>query len=146
MVVIMIISLIMMMAAPAYQQVQKKAKAGALVNDFRVFSSVYMSYAHEKGGWPVSSANPGDLPGGITSQDLKADVWMNRTLVGGNFDWETNYPVGPDHCRVITITGPDMVVDIELFQMVDEALDDGNLATGNFQLGDGNSPVFVLER
>jgi type II secretory pathway pseudopilin PulG len=49
MVVVLIISMLMALAVPSYQRVRKRAKAGAIVNDFRVFSAVYLSYAHENG-------------------------------------------------------------------------------------------------
>jgi hypothetical protein len=32
-----------------------------------------------------------------------------------------------------------------MFEEMDRALDDGNLNTGNFVLGFGNSPVLILE-
>lgn len=153
MVVVLIISMIMALVVPSYQRVQKKAKAGALANDFRVFSGVFLSYAHEKGAWPVESA-AGVLPPGITSQDLKSDVWLRATPTGGKFDWESlqvhpggTSPGGTWRAAIAISDTADapLIVDLEMYQLIDEAIDDGNLATGSFRLGDNNCPIFILE-
>lgn len=153
MVVVLIISMLMALAVPSYQRVQKRAKAGALTNDFRVFSSVLLSYAHESGGWPPETA-AGVIPAGITSQDMKIDVWTNPTPIGGKFDWEFMqvHPGGTSPggrwraaIAVTDATGAPLLVDVDMFKMIDEALDDGNLSTGSFRLGDGNCPIYILE-
>jgi type II secretory pathway pseudopilin PulG len=153
MVVVLIISMLMALAVPSYQRVRKKAKAGALVNDFRVFSAVYLSYAHEKGTWPAEAA-AGVIPTGVTSQDLKSDVWMNPTPIGGKFDWEYlqvhpggTSPGGTWRAAIAISDTSDapLIVDLELYQLMDQALDDGNLNTGSFRLGNNNCPIYILE-
>jgi type II secretory pathway pseudopilin PulG len=153
MVVVLIISMIMALAVPSYQRVQKKAKAAALVNDFRVFSSVYLSYAHENGAWPAETA-AGIVPAGISAQEMKADVWENPTPTGGQFDWEFmqahpggTSPGGKWRAAIaISDAGPKpLIVDLELYQLIDDAIDDGNLSTGSFRLGNGNCPIYILE-
>lgn len=149
MVVVTIISMLMTLAVPSYQRVQKKARAGALVNDLRVFSAVYLAYAHENGAWPAESA-AGVIPTGITSQDMKTDVWTNPTPIGGKFDWEYNQVhQGVRYRAAIAITDAAdsaLIVDPELFELMDQALDDGNLATGSFRLGENNCPLYILEQ
>jgi type II secretory pathway pseudopilin PulG len=153
MVVVLIISIIMALAVPSYQRVQKRARAGALVNDFRVFSGVLMSYAHSQGDWPAESA-AGVVPTGLTGQDLKSDVWTRSTPIGGKFDWEFMqvHPGGTSPggtwraaLAISDTSDSPLTVDLDLYQMIDEALDDGNLATGNFRLGNNNCPIMILE-
>jgi prepilin-type N-terminal cleavage/methylation domain-containing protein len=86
MVVVTIISLLFLTAVPTYQQIQRKARASAIVNDFRVYAGVFQAYAHENGTWPPEAA-AGVVPTGITAQDLKIDAWMSVTPMGGKFDW-----------------------------------------------------------
>ena len=43
-----------------------------------------------------------------------------------------------------TATNP-LLVDLELYKEIDAALDDGNLSTGNFRLGNNNCLLFILE-
>ena len=153
MVVVLIISMIMAMAVPSYQRVQRKAKAGALVNDFRVFSSVFLSSAHEKGSWPAEAA-AGVIPDAITTQEIKADTWKNPTPTGGKFDWEYmqvhpggTSPGGRWRAAIAIADTPDsaLIVDLELYRLIDVALDDGNLSTGAFRLGYNNCPILILE-
>jgi type II secretory pathway pseudopilin PulG len=148
MVVVTIISFLMLLAVPAYQRIEQKARAGALTNDFRVFAAVFQAHANEKGSWPAEAA-AGVVPTGISVDELKSDVWTQPTVIGGHFDWENNQiHNGVHYTAAIAITDTDdapLLVDLELFQEIDNALDDGNLATGSFVLGDNNCPLFVLE-
>ncbi len=149
MVVVTIISMIITMAVPSYQSVQRKARASELANDFRVFAEVYQAHAHETGSWPPEAA-AGVVPAGVTSDELKPDIWSRTTVIGGKFDWENNQIHNGVHYRAaIAITdtaGAPLIIDLELFREIDQALDDGNLATGSFILGDGTCPLFVLEK
>ena len=69
MVVVLIISMLFLAAVPAYQRIQRKARASAIANDFRVFGAVFQAYAHEKGAWPPEAAS-GVVPTGLTAADL----------------------------------------------------------------------------
>ncbi|HVT73454.1 MAG TPA: type II secretion system protein [Lacunisphaera sp.] len=153
MVVVTIISMLMAVAVPSYQRVQKRARAGAIVNDFRVFSTVFLAYAHENGAWPAEAA-PGVVPTGVTNQDLKIDRWTAPTPIGGHFDWENmqvhpggTSPGGTWRAAIAITDTPDapLLIDLDLFQQMDQAIDDGNLSTGSFRLGDGNCPIYILE-
>ncbi|MBC7367205.1 MAG: type II secretion system protein [Undibacterium sp.] len=148
MVVITIISMLITVIAPSYIRIQRKARAAAMVNDFRVFSSVFLAHAHEVGSWPAE-APAGVMPAEITSAELKRDNWSRVTAIGGKFDWEYNQVHnGTRYRAAIAITdtvGAPLLIDLNMFQEMDKALDDGNLATGNFILGFGNSPLLILE-
>jgi type II secretory pathway pseudopilin PulG len=153
MVVVTILSFLMMLALPSYQRIQRKTRASAVINDFRVFTAVFQAYAHETGNWPPEAA-AGVVPTGITSQDLQTDVWTHATPIGGKFDWEFMqvHPGGTSPGgtwrAAITITGTadaPLLLDLDLFQQMDAALDDGNLATGNFRLGFGGGPILIIE-
>ena len=154
MVVVLIISMIMALAVPSYQRVQKKAKAAAIANDFRVFGAIYLSYAHENGAWPAE-VSAGIVPAGITTEELKTNVWTSPTPTGGEFDWEYmqvhpggTSPGGTWRAAIaISDAGPKpLIIDLELYQMIDEAIDDGDLTTGSFRLGFGNCPIYILEQ
>jgi len=153
MVVVLIISMLFLAAVPAYQRIQRKARAAAIVNDFRVFGAVFQAYAHEKGSWPAESA-AGVLPTGITSADLQTDTWANSTPMGGHWDWEYNQvhpggtsPGGRWHAA-IAITGTSdapLNLDTDLMQEIDDDLDDGDLDNGNFRKGFGDCPLLIIE-
>lgn len=153
MTVVLIISILFLMAVPTYQRIQRKARATAIVNDFRVFGAVFQAYAHEKGSWPAESA-AGVVPTGVDAQDISIDVWTRKTAIGGKFDWDFNqaHPGGTSPggrwraALAINATADSgLLIDADLFEEIDEALDDGNLTTGNFRLGFGDCPLFILE-
>ncbi len=151
--VVLIISILFLMGVPTYQQIQRKARATAIVNDFRVFGAVFQAYAHERGSWPAEVA-AGIVPAGLDAEDMQTDTWTRATPIGGKFDWEFNqsHPGGTSPggkwraALAINATGDaPLLVDADLFELLDEALDDGNLTTGNFRLGFGDCPLFILE-
>lgn len=148
-VVVTIISALMTMALPSYKQIQKRARASALVNDFRGFTTVFLAHAHEEGSWP-SEAEPASVPGGMTALEIKADIWTRTSPIGGKFDWEYNQiHNGVRYKAAIALVdypGAPLLIDVGVFQEMDKALDDGNLSTGSFILGEGNCPLFILER
>ena len=148
MVVLTIISMLVTVIAPSYHAIQRKARASALVNDFRVYSSVYLSHAHEVGSWPPETP-AGILPTEINNNQMRGANWSRVTAIGGKFDWDYNQIHNGSMVRAAigisdTVAAP-LMIDLDMFEEMDRALDDGNLNTGNFVLGFGNSPVLILE-
>lgn len=148
MVVLTIISMLVTVIAPSYNRIQRKARASALVNDFRVYSAVFLSHAHEVGSWP-SETPAGVVPSEVKSNEMKGENWTRITPIGGKFDWEYNQMHNGVRYRaaiaIADTVGAPLLVDLEMFREMDRSLDDGNLNTGNFVLGFGNSPVLILE-
>jgi prepilin-type N-terminal cleavage/methylation domain-containing protein len=148
MVVVTIISMLMALSVPSYNRLQKKSRAAAVANDFRVFTAVLQAHAHEDGSWPAESP-AGVVPSVITSDDIQLETWTNPNVIGGTFDWDyqqIHNGVRYTACLALVDTpGSPLLIDPELFQEIDAILDDGNLSTGNFQLMDDNSLVFILE-
>ena len=153
MVVVLIISMLFMAAVPAYQRVQRKARASAIANDFRVFSAVFQAKAHETGAWPAE-ASAGVVPAGITTQEIKTDIWSHASPMGGKFDWDNNqvHPGGTSPggrwraaLAINSTADAPLLLDYALMTEIDRALDDGNLTTGSFRLGFGDCPLYILE-
>jgi prepilin-type N-terminal cleavage/methylation domain-containing protein len=148
MVVVTIISLLMMVAVPSYQRIRNKARASALVNDFRVFGAVFQAHAHERGSWPAEAA-AGVVPAEITSEELKQGSWTRNSPIGGQFDWEFNQIHNGVRYRAAIVladtAAAPLMIDLDLFRMMDADLDDGVLATGNFRLGENLCPLLILE-
>jgi type II secretory pathway pseudopilin PulG len=148
MVVLTIISMVLTVVAPSYQRIQRKARMAAVVNDFRVYSAVFMSHAHETGSWPAETP-AGIVPTEIKSNELKGENWTRVTPMGGKFDWEYNQiHFGTRYRAAIAISdtvGAPLLMDLDLLQELDRILDDGNLDSGNFRLGFGNCPLLILE-
>ena len=148
MVVVTIISLLAMLAVPTMQKIRRKARASAIANDFRVFSTAFLTYSHENGAWPAESA-AGVVPTGMEPY-LKGGVWTRVSPMGGRYNWDNKqlHQSGFTPRAAIAITGTGdspILIDASQLAAIDEALDDGDLTTGNFRLGSGNAPLFVIE-
>jgi type II secretory pathway pseudopilin PulG len=153
MVVVTIISMIMLAAVPTYNRIQRKARASAIVNDFRVFAAVFQSHAHETGSWPAEAA-PGVVPTGITTSELNYQAFTRATPMGGQFDWDFNqvHPGGTSPggrwraaLGINSTATSSVILDADLLLEIDAALDDGDLNTGSFRLGGDGGPLFILE-
>jgi len=156
MIAVLIVSMLLFMAVPTYQRIQRKARATTVANDLRVFGAAFQAYAHERGTWPAE-ALPGVVPTGFTSQDIQTETWAKATPMGGKFDWEYNQthprgtyppPGGGKWHAAVAITGTTdapLILDADLMVEIDEILDDGNLVTGNFQTGFGDCPILIIE-
>lgn len=149
MVAMTILSFLILLAIPAYQKIQRRAKVAALANDFRTFATALQTHAHDAGSWPPEAA-VGIVPAGMTPEEIKYDDWIHPTPIGGKFDWECNQTHGGvQYQAAITITPtPDapLIIDADLLIELDKAIDDGDLTTGNLLIGFGGSPVFVIEK
>ena len=86
----------------------------------------------------------------MTAEELKFDDWTRTTPIGGKFDWEYNCSnVGGTYTAVIRISptaDTPLVPDDDLFEAIDQILDDGDLDTGNFRRGFGGDPIFIIEK
>jgi type II secretory pathway pseudopilin PulG len=151
MVVVVIIGLLAAAALPAYRKITLRSKATGAVNDLRTFSTVFIAYSIQNGGYP-DDGDPQVVPPQVAGQ-LPSNFTL-RTPIGGVYKWNFNLVAagsadGVDAKAAIIIqanTDNPLVDDLELLESVDQLIDDGNLATGNMQLGSTNSLVFVIEK
>lgn len=144
-----ILAVLFALAVPLAKRLLQQARVAAVDNDLRVFSAAFRTYAVERGDWPPGEGMPGALPPGMAGY-LDLTYWQRRSPIGGNYAWDANsLHQGTRYRGVIVIaSSPDNPVTGDRTQLlaIDRTLDDGDLATGNFLLGYGNHPVFVLER
>lgn len=148
-VVLAILSVVLALAVPAAGLLLSRARTRALENDLRVFATAFQNYAVQRGDWPAGDGTPGAVPEGM-EDELRESNWQRRSPIGGHYAWETDsLQQGARYRAVIVVAStPDSPVMDHRDQLVaiDRELDDGNLAAGNFFLGYGNQPTFVLER
>ena len=147
MVVVVIIGLLAAAALPTYRRITLRSKATTVVNDLRTFSTVFITYSLQNGSWPADGS-PQVVPPEVAGQ-LPAN-FIQKTPIGGYYKW--NFGVSADSVpakAAIIIqadSGNPIIDDLDQLEMIDQLIDDGNLATGNLQLGSTNSVVFIIER
>jgi prepilin-type N-terminal cleavage/methylation domain-containing protein len=147
-VVVGILSIVAAVALPVSRHLIERARTSAVLNDLRVFSAAFQTYAAEHGDWPPGDGTPAAIPAGMEPYLSKTN-WRQRTPIGGHYAWDPQtIQQGSRYRAAIALVGTaDNPVsrDAHQLQQIDEAFDDGNLTTGNFLLGYRNQPFYVLE-
>lgn len=119
MVVVVIIGLLAAVAIPAFKRIQQKSRLSTFLNDMRKIEDALNLYAQERGSFPP------DYDGGIVVPELAGYLTKPNftipTPLGGYWDWDNH----PGYVRITVAP-----IAAENAQLVDTAIDDGNLATG----------------
>jgi type II secretory pathway pseudopilin PulG len=121
MIVVVIIGLLAAMAIPAFQRSRQRSQAARLTNDFRQFDSAFQRYLMENGTSPPASAGLGVVPVGMAG--YLPTAFSLPSPLGGNYIWS-----GPSGNIVLSGSAATDAV----MTLVDAALDDGVLTTGDF--------------
>lgn len=147
MVVVVIIGLLAAASLPAYRLITLRSRAASVVNDLRTFSTVFITYSLQNGRYP-DDGDPQVVPPQVAGQ-LPGN-FSQRTPIGGVYKWNFDIPADgvPAKAAIIiqAVTGNALLDDLDQLETVDKQIDDGNLATGNMQLGSTNSLVFIIEK
>lgn len=147
MVVVVIIGLLAAASIPVYRLITLRSKATGAVNDLRTFSTVFITYSLQNGRYP-DDGDPQVVPPQVAGQ-LPGN-FIQKTPIGGVYKWNFDVPADGIAAKAAIIiqadTGNPIIDDLEQLERVDQLIDDGNLATGNMQLGSTNSLVYIIER
>lgn len=143
-----IIGLVLAAALPGYRHITLRSKATAVENDLRQFTATLQTYATQNGRWPAD-ADAGRAPAEVA--DALSSVFVRTTPIGGLYKWSTGVPadgVGPAKAAIILQTAPGnpVTTDVDLLEMIDRQMDDGDLYTGLMQVGSTYSLVYVIEK
>jgi prepilin-type N-terminal cleavage/methylation domain-containing protein len=143
-----ILGVIVAIALPAFNRILVSARASAAAGDLRVFVGAFQAQAQQAGDYPPD-AGIGVMPP-LMQGSLGDTGWLRETPIGGRYNWESDRTVAGVRYRaaiaIRTLDPAQVSVDQRLLVALDRLLDDGNLATGQFFLGLGNEPVFIIER
>ena len=132
-----IIGLLAALGLPGYRRITLKSKATATVNDLRVFSSAFSNANLQNGGWPTGGYGPGVIP--PTMASALSVAFTKPTPIGGQYEWVEGSGLGK---AVIKVTGAS--TDVDLLEMVDQLMDDGNTTSGNVTVS-GPDLIYVIE-
>ena len=141
-VVVMILGLLVALALPGYRKINIKAQATAATNDLRTFATAFGNANLQNSGWPTDTGVPGMIPPEMVN--ALSLTFTKNTPIGGKYLWISNSTTKA--AVAITTDGSSvMSSDVELLEMVDRLLDDGDLSTGNLQQV-GPALVYVIEK
>lgn len=136
MIVVVIIGLLAALGLPAFQRAKVNSYASRIANDIRVFSGAFETHALETGTWAPDGAG-NNLPATVRPY-FEGSRWYEEPIAGGSWDWE--YDRLGYTAAIALVIGDDQP---EVFQRVDEMLDNGDLASGIF-VKSGDRYLYVL--
>jgi len=147
MVVVVIIGLLAAAGLPGYRHLTMRSKVTAIENDLRQFSTAAQIYASQNGHWPTDSA-PQVIPPELAS--ALPNNFTLKTPMGGVYKWcqgdNADGVPAKAGIAIMSVTDNPLNDDVDLLTMLDKQMDDGNLETGNIQVGSTNSLVFIVEK
>jgi prepilin-type N-terminal cleavage/methylation domain-containing protein len=139
MVTVVIIGLLAAVAIPAIEHVKHRSRNSQFVNDLRIFTQAFETYAMKTGTWPPETG-PGILPNGM-SGELRDANWTSRNSLGGLWDWDYK-----QYGYTAAIATVQVTVDDAQMREIDLMIDDGNLATGNFVMTAPGRYSYILQK
>jgi prepilin-type N-terminal cleavage/methylation domain-containing protein len=151
MVVVVILGLLIAIAVPTYRRFQRKSQNTTFVNNLRLFTQAFETYAMKYGAWPHTSDPPGAIPDdGLTppKQTMSGefrDVDWKAGALGGQWKWNLASGSTTHPKASISIVG----VNVDEAQMtdIDKVVDDGDLTTGLFKKGsDAGTYTYTVQQ
>lgn len=129
MLVVGIMSVLSFLAIPSFTATREKAIAATKINDVRVFTNMIEIYG----------MSTGQYPGFWISTGLPADAvdYLPAAWTGDNYTWWV-LTFGNDTYAVVWNMG----LSTRQKLLVDSALDDGNLGTGQVTIDAGSTLVY----
>ena len=141
MVTIAIIGILVAVAIPMYSTYRQKANVARTGRDLKTIVDGFAVFALDNGSG-IGDGYPNDthrvLPAGV-EVFVSNDLFTEKTPLGGWYNWEgpDNYPYAG-----VAIESPDVGDDV--MTNLDHFLDDGSLATGNFQKTPNGRYTWIL--
>ena len=85
MIAVVILGILITIAVPTYRRFQRKSQNTTFVNNLRIFTQSFETYAMKTGAWP-QSVGAGVVPAGMSGEFREAD-WTTGSL-GGQWRWD----------------------------------------------------------
>ncbi|MDQ8201603.1 prepilin-type N-terminal cleavage/methylation domain-containing protein [Pelagicoccus sp. SDUM812003] len=139
MIVVAIIGVLAFIAIPAFQKYLRNARAATFSSDVRTLAHAGAQYLLES-GWYVNNTDSGTFPPELEGYFSERKFNLGTSL-GGVWDFE-QFGLG-DFSSAVGVHGPSHGDDV--FVLVDQAIDDGNLSTGLFQKLAADRYYYVIE-
>jgi prepilin-type N-terminal cleavage/methylation domain-containing protein len=137
MIVVAIIGLLAAIALPNFIRARIVSQGVRVANDLRVFGDAFAMYAFDNGDYPPDSHET--LPSEMTDY-INAGKFTAPTTIGGHYNWE-----GPDGYPYAGVSVSGSSISDANLLLVDRAVDDGDLATGEYRKMSNGRFTYVIE-
>lgn len=136
MIVVGILALLAALALPAFARAKQRAQATVFAAEVKTTVEALEMYQGEHGTLPPPRLEYFAAPEDFAPYLPKTSTWASYSSMGGRWVWFGDIlPLMPGRDAVLGIYLP--TVSDEQLRMADQALDDGSLATGNYQKNGG---------
>lgn len=136
MIVVAMIGILATIAIPSFIKVRVSAQNARLMNDYRVFTNAFEVYATANGEYPPDGGFAA-FPDGM--EDYLGDRWLDPPQ-GGQWIWDQD-----DWGFTAGVSYRASSASLEQMILLDEKLDDGDLAAGFFQRINGDRFTYIIE-
>jgi prepilin-type N-terminal cleavage/methylation domain-containing protein len=135
-IVVMVIGLLLAITIPNYRNHVLNAKVARTAQEMRSLTSAFFAYQVIYDQFPTDSHLT--LPAGM-EEYINPAIWANETPLGGHYNWE-----GPDTYPYAGLAIFQPTAPQKAILLLDQMLDDGDLAVGKFRLGTGGRPTLII--
>jgi len=139
MIVVAIIGLLAVLAIPAFAKARRNSRISAQMNDLRILGDAFELYAMEQGNFPPATWVPGLLPLSMNGY-VQIKIWSQIAPCGGSYAWKQNTTATGVVRYYISLSGN---VDQDIWDQMDQEMDDGNPGTGQLQYGGVDHAYFL---
>jgi prepilin-type N-terminal cleavage/methylation domain-containing protein len=137
MIVVSVIGLLAALGIPKMLESGRRTRAARFAREIKAAGHAFVQYAFDHGAYPADKT-PAQMPDGMAPY-LAGFPWFEETVIGGQWDWD--YGVFGVTAGV-SVKAPDW--ESEQVRLIDELIDDGNLAGGHFRQRSGGY-IYILE-
>lgn len=137
MFVVVIISLLALLAMPAFTKVRRAAQSNRFISDLRTFTQAFEGYASMNGAFPANAA-AGIVPPGMEI-DLKTPAWKTVNSLGGRWNWD-NLVSG------VGVASSGITAPLSQMVQIDARIDDGDLSNGVFQQLPSGKYIYLMQQ
>jgi len=137
MIVVAVIGLLAAIAIPSYVRARERSLNVRFAADLQAAKAAFIEYSADNGKYPPDTM-PGVVPDRMADY-LRRIAWTQPTTIGGQWDWDNGqfgFKAG------VSVYSPTASIDRML--RIDQMIDDGNLATGDFQ-SRANGYIGIIE-
>lgn len=140
MIIVAILCDLMLVALPAFMRSRNTAQNSRFISDLRTATGAFEMYAAENNKYPAAAAT-GVVPTGMNAY-LNGFPWGDINSIGGAYTWNPGYQSAT---AAIQLSFARSMDDVRMMD-IDQRMDNGVLATGNFRKVDGNNYYYILEQ
>lgn len=141
-IVVVILGVLAAIVLPQFVGVTGDVERGTFVADIRIFVNAAERYRLDTGEY-LEDSSSGDCPAGLEAY-IEEAKWESVTPIGGVWDAELD-SFGIRSALGVHFNGEGETRDDAYMLLIDDAFDDGDLATGVFRKLAGDRYYFVIE-